>query len=92
MPGNKEGSKKTMETQLKKFGSAEALSAEMSRRAKMVKNRPGGHFRGSPDNARSAREKRRQNEERVKRPRRKEATQAVNDTQADDYETQEIQD
>lgn len=41
---DKNGGQKSIETQLKKYGSKEALSAEMSRRAKMRKTIGKGGF------------------------------------------------
>lgn len=80
MAGNTNGAKKAVQTQLIKYGSKEALSLEMSRRAKMRKT-VGGGFRDNPELAKRAREKRRQNEERVKRPRRTDIREAWHTTE-----------
>lgn len=50
---NSPSGRRWLETQLRRLGSQEALSAEMSRRAKLVKHRPGGGFR-DPEVARKA--------------------------------------
>lgn len=51
---SKERAARSRETQIKKYGSEEAFSSEMSRRAKMRKTVKGGGFRNNPELASKA--------------------------------------